>query len=79
MKCVAESMMYNAITQSLAVENADNYKKYKIHNAIQLDYINKLLSYGLNQPKAKRDKFIEALNFLSADIKVVGNCKSIWY
>ena len=25
MKCVAESMMYNAITQSLAVENADNY------------------------------------------------------
>lgn len=53
MKCVAESMMYNAITQSLAVENADNYKKYKIHNAIQLDYINKLLSYGLNQPKAK--------------------------
>lgn len=70
MKCVAESMMYNAITQSLAVENADNYKKYKIHNAIQLDYINKLLSYGLNQPKVKRDKFIEALNFLSADIKV---------
>lgn len=70
MKHVAESMMYNAVTQSLSVENADNYKKYKIHNAIQLDYINKLLSYGLNQPKAKKDRFIESLNMLSADIRV---------
>ena len=70
MKQVAEAMMYNAITQSLALDQSDDYKRYKIENAIKLEAINKLLSYGLNQPKAKREKFIQALNRLSADIHI---------
>lgn len=70
MKQVAESMMYNAITQSLAVEQVDDYKQYKIENALNLDALNKFLSRGLNQPKTKREKFIQALDKLSADIHI---------
>lgn len=70
MKHVAESLMYNAVTQSLSVDPADNYESYKIHNTIKLEAINKLLGKGLNQPKAKREKFIQALHTLSADIRV---------
>lgn len=70
LKRVAESMMYNAITQYLAVEEADNYKTYKINNAIALQHINKLLEIGVNQPKDNKEKFIEALNMLSSDIRV---------
>lgn len=70
MKQIAEIMMYNAITQSLSANEMDDYKAYKIDNSIRLEHINKLLGKGWAQPKAKREKFIDALNTLAADIRV---------
>ena len=70
MKQIAEIMMYNAITQSLSTHEMDDYKAYKIVNSIRLEHINKLLGKGLAQPKAKREKFIQALNTLAVDICV---------
>ena len=70
MKQIAEIMLYNAITQLLSTHEMDDYKAYKIDNSIRLEYINKLLGKGLAQPRAKREKFIQALNTLAADIRV---------
>lgn len=69
-KEVAESFKYNAITQMLAVDTNDNYKRYKINNSLVLERINKLIEKVVHQPKVKRDAFFEAFKRLSSGIKV---------
>lgn len=69
-KEIAESFKYNAITQALAVDTNDNYKRYKISNSLILDRINKLLEKAAHLPKVKRDPFFEAFYTLAAGIKV---------
>lgn len=68
MQSVAECLKYNSLTQLLDVLPSDNYKSYKITNSFQLDLMNKLYETGLHNP-AWCDKFLEALNFLAADIQ----------
>ena len=70
LKPVVESLKYNAITQLLVADPTDYYKRYKIHDAIILQRLNKFMEVGLNQPKAKRTQFVEAINHLAVDIKV---------
>ena len=47
-KEIAESFKYNAITQTLAVDANDNYKRYKINSSLALDRINKLLEKAIH-------------------------------
>jgi hypothetical protein len=43
MKRVAESLLYNAITQLLSVVETDSYKALKVTNSVSIDFINKLM------------------------------------
>lgn len=69
-KEIAESFKYNAITQTLAVDANDNYKRYKINSSLALDRINKLLEKAIHQSKVKRDLFFATFHALAAGIKV---------
>jgi hypothetical protein len=77
-KEVAECMKYNAITQLLDLVPSDNYKSYKITNAIVLDQINKIYETGLHD-RLRSDKFVEALKTLASNIKedVIIQCYGI--
>lgn len=44
MQKVVESMRYNAITQQLAVNDADPYKQLKINNSVRLQHLNSMLT-----------------------------------
>jgi len=68
MKAVAECMKYNSITQLLDIVPSDNYKGYKITNAIILDQINKIYEVGTHD-RLLADKFVKALSVLASDIK----------
>ncbi|MBK5203305.1 MAG: PglZ domain-containing protein [Prolixibacteraceae bacterium] len=70
LKEAAESLKYNAITQSLAMNDEDNYKRLKISNSLSLDKINKLLDRATHQSKAKREQFFKAFDKLSSKINV---------
>lgn len=70
LKEIAESLKYNAITQTLAIHANDNYKQYKINDSFVLDRINKLLDKAVHQPKAKSEAFFEAFDTLATGIKV---------
>lgn len=64
MKPIAESLKYNSITQLLDVAPADNYKTYKVTNAIMLEQLNKVYELGSHDRQ-----FTNALGTLAADIR----------
>lgn len=68
MKAVAECIKYNSITQLLDAVPSDNYKGYKITNAIILDQINNVYETGTHD-QALAEKFVKALAALASDIK----------
>ena len=68
MKEVAECMKYNSMTQLLDIAGNDDYKAYKITNAIILDQINKIYETGMHD-RLLSEKFMKALSQLAQDIK----------
>lgn len=64
MKPVAESLKYNSITQLLDADPADNYKTYKVTNALMLEQINKVYELG-----SLSTRFAKSLCVLAADIR----------
>lgn len=68
MKEIAECLKYNCITQLLDVASGDNYKQYKVTNAMVLDSQNKIYEYGV-QNRTLADKFMLAMVELTKDIK----------
>ncbi len=68
MKKVAEAMKYNAITQQLAVNDADPYKQLKIQNGVRLQELNTILSSIADNIKL-HEAFTPAFNKLAQNIK----------
>lgn len=68
MKEVAEVLKYNAITQSLPVLPADDYKGLKVSNRIALDQINRIYEKGMSE-SAYSEKFQKAMSQLGAGIR----------
>lgn len=64
---VIKILKYNAITQNLALVDADNYKSYRITDAIALQQINRILELAMSQPKSAA-AFLETINELGTDI-----------
>lgn len=67
-KEIAECLKYNSITQLLDVSKLDNYKKYKIWNNVQLELLNKVYSWGI-QDRQLSTRFAAAIDELGKDIK----------
>ena len=67
-KEIAECLKYNSITQLLDVAKLDNYKKYKIRNNVQLELLNKIYAWGI-QDRQLSARFAAALDELGKDIK----------
>lgn len=61
-------LKYNAITQNLALVDADNYKSYRITDAVALQQINRILELAMSQPKSA-EAFLETINELGTDIR----------
>lgn len=68
MKCVAESLKYNSITQLLDTAPGDTYNKYKISNSVILDQVNKIYELATHDRQLS-EKFAKAMSILAADIK----------
>ena len=68
MKPIAESLKYNSITQLLDAAPADNYKTYKVTNAIMLEQLNKVYELG-SHDRQLSSRFTNALAVLAADIR----------
>ena len=68
MKPIAESLKYNSITQLLDAAPADNYKTYKVTNAIMLEQLNKVYELG-SHDRQLSTRFTKALGTLAADIR----------
>lgn len=68
MKCVAECLKYNCITQLLNRVSGDSYKQYKITNSVILDQINKIYEWGTHDRQLS-EKFIQSIRILASDIK----------
>lgn len=68
MKSIAESLKYNSITQLLDTAPPDNYKTYKVTNAVMLEQINKVYEQGCNDRQLSA-RFVNALKELAADIR----------
>ena len=66
-KQIVESYKYNAITQSLTVIPADEYRAYKIKSASSLQKLNSFVQFALYSPLS--DKFNAAVKRLGADVK----------
>lgn len=65
---VAEAMKYNAITQQLAVNEADPYKQFKIQNGVRLQELNTILSSIAENTKL-HETFAPAFDKLAQNIK----------
>lgn len=65
---IVQILKYNAIVQSLAPVEADNYKTNRITDSISLQHINRILELALSSPKTATP-FKEALEELGADIR----------
>ena len=65
---VAEAMKYNAITQQLAVNEADSYKQLKIQNSVRLQELNTILSSIAENTKL-HETFAPAFDKLAQNIK----------
>lgn len=68
MQKVVESMKYNAITQQLAVSEADPYKQLKIHNSVRLQHLNSLLM-SITENTRLNETFIPAFTKLGKNIR----------
>ena len=68
MREVAEVLKYNAITQSLNVLSADDYRTLKITSRLKLDQINRIYEKGMSEP-AYCEKFKRAMNELASGIR----------
>ncbi len=68
MKPIAESLKYNSITQLLDAAPADNYKSYKVTNAIMLEQLNKVYELG-SHDRQLSTRFIKALGTMATDIR----------
>lgn len=68
MKKVAEAMKYNAITQLLAVNEADPYKQLKIQNGVRLQELNTILS-SITENTKLYETFAPAFDHLAQNIK----------
>lgn len=68
MKEVAERLKYNAIMQSLAVVQADNYKNMKVASRYMLDRISAIYELGTSDPLYS-EKFKTAMRELAGDVK----------
>lgn len=67
-KEIAERLKYNAITQSLAVVQADNYKQMKVASRYMLDRISAIYELGSTDPLYS-EKFKTAMRELAGDVK----------
>lgn len=67
-KDFACTLKYNSITQLLSTSNSDNYKEFKVTNAMVLDQLNKVYEYGTHD-RQYSEKFVSALNELADQIK----------
>ncbi len=70
MKRVAESLLYNAITQLLNVVETDSYKALKVTNSVSIDFINKLLERVNALHPQRKKNFLKAMHTLAADIQI---------
>lgn len=68
MKPIAESLKYNSITQLMDAAPTDNYKTYKVTNAIMLEQLNKVYELG-SHDRHLSTRFTKALSTLAADIR----------
>ena len=66
-KQIVESYKYNAITQSLTVIPADEYKAYKLKSSVSVQKLNSFVQFALGSQMA--DKFNAAVSLLGADVK----------
>ena len=78
MKPIAESLKYNSITQLLDAASADNYKTYKVTNAIMLEQLNKVYELG-SHDRQLSTRFTKALGTLAADIREEEIIKMVIY
>lgn len=67
MRQIAESLKYNAITQSLSAVGGDTYKSLKITEPLSIEWINRIYDRGLNDMHV-RDRFDEAIKELASQI-----------
>lgn len=68
---VAEAMKYNAITQGMAVNEADPYKQLKIENSVRLQQLNTILS-SIKENTKLHETFAPAFERLSENVREVG-------
>lgn len=68
MEDIAASLKYNAITQLLSAEAADNYKAYKVTDGASIASINKVYERG-TEDRQLSAKFNEAMEDLAGVIK----------
>ena len=68
MKEIAECLKYNCLTQALALNPADDYKQYKVSNALSVEMMNKLYELGISD-RTLAEKFTAALSSLTEDIR----------
>lgn len=67
-KDFACTLKYNSITQLLSISKTDNYKDYKVTNAMTLDQLNKVYEFGTHD-RMLSEKFVSAINELASLIK----------
>lgn len=65
---VAEAMKYNAITQLLAVQDADPYKALKIHDSVKLQQLNSMLT-AIAENTRINEAFSAAFDKMGQNIK----------
>lgn len=68
MRAIAESLKYNAITQSVAVVEQDPYRSLKATNPLAIERLNRIFEKGINDVQLK-ERFSEALKLLAAEIR----------
>lgn len=68
MQQIAESLKYNAITQTLSAVGGDTYKSLKITEPLSIEWINRIYDRGLNDMQL-RDRFNEAMGILASQIR----------
>lgn len=65
---VAEAMKYNAITQGMAVNEADPYKQLKMENSVRLQQLNSVLS-SIKENTKLHEAFAPAFERLSENVR----------
>lgn len=75
MERVAQSLLYNAITQLLPLEGQDNYRELKITNTLAIEMINHIIETA-QKDRYLKNNFFDALTQLTIKIKTeeIINC-----